>query len=301
MSAVAEPKEAGKKRPKLDGRTREIAVDDVSLGDRIRKDLGDLDELVASIERHGLIHPIAILADGTLIAGCRRLEAYRRLERSHIPARVVDLSDPVAAEIDENEQRLDFSPLEVEAIRRLIEQRDGDALRLRQRAGLRQGDELVSASCTDGTSAVPPVAERTAAITGVSPRQVKKIKEVAAAAAADPETFGPIAEEMDRTRKVDPAYRKAKNAKKSKAKSSTSKSKPAPEPTETATTEKMKTILAKFLAAIGEIETWAEEIEQRLDEVSTADRGRVVEAIEKSGRVLEPVWTAIQAQPEAAR
>src|SRR5689334_1767959 len=47
-----------------------------------------------------------------------------------------------------------------------------------------------------------------AAAAGTSPRTYHKIRIVAEAAKEDPETFGPIAEEMDPTGKVDLACRK---------------------------------------------------------------------------------------------
>jgi ParB family chromosome partitioning protein len=298
-----------RKRTRLDGRTREVPIGDVIVGARIRKDLGDIAELADSIGRHGLIHPIAILADGTLVAGHRRLEACKRLKWTNIPARVVDLQNPLAAEIDENEIRLDFSPLEIETIRRLIEQRDGDALRLRQRNGLRRGAEPVGTSCPDGIADVPPVAERTAAITGVSPMQVKKIKAVAAAAQADPATFGPIAEEMDRTRKVDRAYRTVKKkAAKKKSSTATTQATPesvilnAPETAEDSTTQNMRTVVAKYLAAIEDVTMWAVEIEHRLDEVAKDDTRRIFEATVEGARALTDLESKIRKTvPEACR
>ncbi|WP_231123825.1 ParB N-terminal domain-containing protein [Nocardioides sambongensis] len=44
-----------------------------------RTDIGDLEPLKASIERLGLLQPITIAPDGTLICGRRRLEAIREL------------------------------------------------------------------------------------------------------------------------------------------------------------------------------------------------------------------------------
>jgi hypothetical protein len=47
----------------------------------------------------------------------------------------------------------------------------------------------------------------------VLPRRYgRQAKAVAEAAEADPETFGPIAEEMDRSGKIDPAYKKVQLA-----------------------------------------------------------------------------------------
>ncbi len=57
----------------------ERAVDSIWAGHRHREDYGDLDSLVASIMRDGLLQPITITPDGMLICGARRLAAIRKL------------------------------------------------------------------------------------------------------------------------------------------------------------------------------------------------------------------------------
>ncbi len=57
----------------------ERAVDSIWSGRRHREDYGDLDPLVESISRDGLLQPITITPDGMLICGARRLAAIRRL------------------------------------------------------------------------------------------------------------------------------------------------------------------------------------------------------------------------------
>ncbi|CAM2990000.1 ParB/RepB/Spo0J family partition protein [Skermania piniformis] len=57
----------------------ERTVDSIVVGHRHREDLGDLDPLVASIRRDGLLQPITITPDGHLICGARRLAAIKRL------------------------------------------------------------------------------------------------------------------------------------------------------------------------------------------------------------------------------
>ena len=65
-----------------------VRIADVKLGDRHRRDLGDVDALVRSIQDIGLLHPIVVAPDMALIVGARRLEAYRRMGRTEIPARI---------------------------------------------------------------------------------------------------------------------------------------------------------------------------------------------------------------------
>ena len=62
-----------------------VRIDAVKLGDRHRRDLGDVNALVRSIQDIGLLHPIVITPDMELIAGARRLEAYRRIGRTDTP------------------------------------------------------------------------------------------------------------------------------------------------------------------------------------------------------------------------
>jgi hypothetical protein len=49
-------------------------IEYIIIGNRFRKDLGDLDSLAKSIAEIGLLHPIAIAENNELVAGQRRLE-----------------------------------------------------------------------------------------------------------------------------------------------------------------------------------------------------------------------------------
>lgn len=57
----------------------ERTVDSIHVGRRHRTELGDLDELAASIDRDGLLQPITITPDGVLVCGARRLAAIKQL------------------------------------------------------------------------------------------------------------------------------------------------------------------------------------------------------------------------------
>ena len=87
----------------------EIPIDEIKVGDRYRKDLGDIGPLVNSIRKIGLIHPVVINGSNELIAGERRLEAFKRLGRTSIPFRVIDVPSMLQAEHDENEIRKQFT------------------------------------------------------------------------------------------------------------------------------------------------------------------------------------------------
>jgi hypothetical protein len=53
----------------------EMLISSIAIGERVRKDMGDIAALSASIEKHGLLHPPAVTSDGVLIAGHRRILA----------------------------------------------------------------------------------------------------------------------------------------------------------------------------------------------------------------------------------
>jgi hypothetical protein len=78
-------------------------VERILVRDRKRKDLGDLKPLAESIAALGLLHPIVVRPDGTLIAGARRLAACRDvLGLAEVPVRVLDIEALVRGEADEN-------------------------------------------------------------------------------------------------------------------------------------------------------------------------------------------------------
>ncbi len=77
------------------------------LNDAIYGDRAD-DELVARVQMHGIIHPLLVVADGTVISGHRRLDAARRLGLAAVPVLVSPVSDPLDVEelvIEANRQR----------------------------------------------------------------------------------------------------------------------------------------------------------------------------------------------------
>lgn len=70
-----------------------MKIENIVVGDRRRKDLGDIDSLANSIADIGLLHPIVVSLDGKLIAGQRRLEACKRLGMTEIAVTTVEVDD----------------------------------------------------------------------------------------------------------------------------------------------------------------------------------------------------------------
>lgn len=92
-----------------------VPINRIVLNRRMREDFGDIEPLMSSIKAHGLLHPIVIDADNTLIAGGRRLAACRNMGYREIPVtRVGDLSEHQRREIelDENIRRKDLTEYE---------------------------------------------------------------------------------------------------------------------------------------------------------------------------------------------
>jgi hypothetical protein len=105
----------------------DVPCDVIHIGERHRKDMGDLDALASSIAREGLLQPIGITEENELVFGERRLMAVRDLlEWPTIAARVVRVSSILAGEFAENEVRKDFTLSERVAIGKAIEAEIGN-------------------------------------------------------------------------------------------------------------------------------------------------------------------------------
>jgi hypothetical protein len=100
----------------------EIPCEQIRIGLRHRKDMGDLEALAVSISTVGLLHPPVVTKEGVLVCGERRFRAMRDiLGWKTIPVIVLEVSSIVEGEYAENEIRKDFTPSERVAIGRAIE------------------------------------------------------------------------------------------------------------------------------------------------------------------------------------
>lgn len=89
---------------------RDVPIASITIGDRYRRDPGDLTELAGSIRDVGLISPITITAENLLIAGERRLLACRDvLGWDRIPVYVISTPSLLRCEWAENEIRKAFT------------------------------------------------------------------------------------------------------------------------------------------------------------------------------------------------
>jgi ParB/RepB/Spo0J family partition protein len=193
------------RRPKL---TALRSIADIMIGDRHRRDMGDLGMLADSIAHVGLLQPVVVTPANLLIAGERRLRACRDiLGWTEISVHVVDLDQIAKGEFAENCQRKAFTPSEIAAISKALMPVEAAAAKKRQSmAGGSAPGKL--------PEAVKPARarEKIAAFVGVSAKTLAKINAVVEAAETRPDKCGHLVTEMDRTGKVDAAYRQVRSS-----------------------------------------------------------------------------------------
>lgn len=184
-----------------------MLIKDIAVGDRARKDLGDLKSLAASIERHGLLHPVVVKKDNTLVAGYRRIEAARLLRWKDIPASIIDVDDLLSAERDENTERKDFTPSEAVSIGALVEAAHREKIAQQQHAlSVRAGKLRHGITPTLNQSPAGNTAKAAAKAVGIGVTKYRQARAVISAAEADPKKFGDLATKMDETGSVNAAH-----------------------------------------------------------------------------------------------
>ena len=193
----------------------EIPLDQVTVGDRARTVLGDLDKLATSIDTVGLLHPIVVTDSHELVAGHRRLEAVRKLGWTEIEAKVVqmDSDQTLQAETDENTARRDLRISERVALGLKLE----PALKQRVLESKRRSIKRATAAKTglvlsesERTRPVGYLAAIVAKQIGMSTNRYRNAKEIVLAAEQDPEKYADLVERMDDLGNVDGVLREMK-------------------------------------------------------------------------------------------
>lgn len=93
-----------------------VPIKDIKIKKRVRKDLGNLEDLKDSLRTYGLLNPITLNSKYELIAGERRLQSAIQLGWTSINANIVDNLTEVEQlemEIEENNQRKEFTDTEL--------------------------------------------------------------------------------------------------------------------------------------------------------------------------------------------
>lgn len=94
------------------GNFRSFPISSITINERQRKSLPQIEELAESIHRTGLINPIVVTSEGLLVAGERRLTACKLLGWTSISAQFVEDLDEYelqCIELEENIKRVDLS------------------------------------------------------------------------------------------------------------------------------------------------------------------------------------------------
>ncbi|MBS3939652.1 MAG: ParB N-terminal domain-containing protein [Actinobacteria bacterium] len=139
-------------------------IEAIQVGHRHRRDLGDLDELVASIRDQGLLQPITISPEGTLICGVRRLEAAKQLGWRKVNVWVrAGISSPLErllAEQHENTARKPYSPIEAAGLYRELKALIAEDAARRQEATRFGADRDPNGEVDDGGANLAPPSDR---------------------------------------------------------------------------------------------------------------------------------------------
>lgn len=198
-------------------RIESVRIDEIVIGDRHRKNLGDLAELASSIREHGLLQPIGVTADRKLLFGHRRLEASKQVPLESVDARIFEhFDDAVEAlklERDENTCRKDFTKSEAVSLGRELEKLERAKAEKRMAATQAKPGQKVG----QGSGNFPEPSDRgetrdkVGAAVGMSGVTYTRAKAVVEAAESDPEKFGHLVEAMDE-KSVNAAYQELKQA-----------------------------------------------------------------------------------------
>ena len=195
-----------------------IKIQEIQVGERIRKDMGDLEALAESMKEHGLLHPIVTTLDRKLICGHRRIEAARMLGWKEIPFREVSVANLLKAERDENQVRKDLLPSEKVAIGRLIEEQEKPKAKERiRKAASRGGSDGQGSGQKPGLSnsnskgdSSGTVREIVGKAVGMGGRQYEQAKAVIQAAESEPDKYSDLQQSMDETGNVRGAHEELK-------------------------------------------------------------------------------------------
>jgi ParB family chromosome partitioning protein len=117
---------------------QELPISAIRVGERVRREMGDIDALARSIDALGLLQPVVITQDCELIAGERRLRACQSLGWTDIPVRVAFIDAIALGERDEIEVRKDFTISERVLIAQAVERSLGNRQGQRTDRGLPQ-------------------------------------------------------------------------------------------------------------------------------------------------------------------
>jgi N6-adenosine-specific RNA methylase IME4 len=182
-------------------------ISEIIIGERARKDMGDIASLAQNIAEIGLLHPVVISKTGDkLIAGERRIRAYELLGWTKIPVTVVDLAEIARGERAENLERKDFTWSEAASIG--LKAEPLRAAEAKERQGTRT--DKLPGKLPEGSTG--DTRDHVAKGTGKKARSLAKAMVVVAASEAEPDNkfLAKLVEQMDETGNVNGPYKRLK-------------------------------------------------------------------------------------------
>jgi len=169
---------------------QKISIAQIMVGQRHRKDMGDLHALGDSINQLGLLQPIGVTSKMQLVWGERRLKACELLGWREIDAVVDpsldDILRAMKAEEDENVCRKPFNHTEAVAIADHIESVERQRAEERKRDGQRKGGKVRQGQLGEDSAPSTPTPEpgktreKVAAAVGMSHDTLTKARKVVA-------------------------------------------------------------------------------------------------------------------------
>lgn len=131
----------------------EMDTSSIVLGDNVRKELGNINELKSSIEATGIVQPLVatplidengktVAGKYMLVAGFRRYAAAKQLKLKTVPVRLVtgDQGRRLCMALAENSGRLDMNAMDkAEALRKLLELNENDQKKVASLVGISEG------------------------------------------------------------------------------------------------------------------------------------------------------------------
>jgi site-specific DNA-methyltransferase (adenine-specific) len=179
---------------------------EIIIGERIRKTFS-IDGLATSIAARGLLQPVGIRPDNTLVCGERRIRAVTKLGWKEIPVHVCqNLEDELAflaAERDENTEREPLTPDESHEMAIRLEPLYAELAKKEAQKGRKKGggDRRSKKAKRSGVSytkakRAPKAKERAAKSTGLSAATLRKVGEIKRAAKERPELYAKFADKL---------------------------------------------------------------------------------------------------------
>jgi 16S rRNA G966 N2-methylase RsmD len=190
-----------------------ISIDRIRIGSRYRKDLGDIERLSKDIQENGLLQPVTVDENYTLICGYRRIEACKLIDIKEIPIHLLDLEDIHNGELSENTMRKNFTFSEMVEVKKLLAQKEREAALQRKNQGQKLGGFVHNLGHINNNEKLggnsPPskygiskgkTRDRIAQYFDMSYKTLDNVEKLYDAAEHEPQIYGDLMKELDKGR-----------------------------------------------------------------------------------------------------